>query len=223
VEAAHAKLRPDASRYERHRPETTLLYQLVERHYPGFVAALTARGRTLPAYVHDEFEAYLKCGRLAHGFLRVRCTACHAERLVAYSCKRRGFCPSCAARRMTESAALLIDEVLPREPVRQKRAGDGCAKSIPQRENPTRTPAFPVARQGGRSPGRRYRGSPALRRGATLSAAWAFNFLFPVLVSTLVTACVFPSLSLADETQEVKDYRAQCLALTRNSEVTCHN
>ncbi len=24
-------------------------------------------------------------------FLRVRCTACHDERLVAYSCKKRGF------------------------------------------------------------------------------------------------------------------------------------
>lgn len=52
----------------------------------------------------------------AQGF---RCTACHAERLVAYGCNRRGFCPGRAARRMTESAALLVDEVLPREPVRQ--------------------------------------------------------------------------------------------------------
>lgn len=111
--------RPDASPYERRCPETTLLYQLVERHYPAFCAEVGAHGRTLPAYVHEEFAAYLKCGRLEHGFLRVRCTACQAERLVAFSCKRRGFCPSCAARRMTESAALLVDEVLPREPVRQ--------------------------------------------------------------------------------------------------------
>jgi hypothetical protein len=58
------------------------------------------------------------CGRLEHGFLRVRCTTCHAERLVAFSCKRRGFCPSCGARRRTESAALLVDAVLPREPIR---------------------------------------------------------------------------------------------------------
>jgi hypothetical protein len=117
--AVHAQLRPDAPRYERHRPETTLLYQLVDRHYPAFCAELEAHGRTLPAYVHEEFEAYLKCGRLEYGFLRARCTACHAERLVAFSCKRRGFCPSCAARRMTESAALLVDEVLPKEPLRQ--------------------------------------------------------------------------------------------------------
>ena len=48
---------------------------------------------------------------MEHGFLRVRCQNCYDERLVAFSCKRRGFCPSCGARRMAESAALLVDEV----------------------------------------------------------------------------------------------------------------
>ncbi len=43
----------------------------------------------------------------------------HAEHLVVFSCKRRGFCPSCGARRMAESAALLVDEVLPEQPMRQ--------------------------------------------------------------------------------------------------------
>ena len=108
-----------ATRYERHRPEATLLYQLVERHYPEFLVELATRGRSVPTYVEREFEAYLKCGRLEHGFLRVRCTTCQAERLLAFSCKRRGFCPSCGARRMTESAALLVDAVLPRVPIRQ--------------------------------------------------------------------------------------------------------
>ena len=57
--------------------------------------------------------------QVEHGFLRVRCGDCHAERLVAFSCKRRGFCPSCGARRMAEAAALLVDEVFPEQPVRQ--------------------------------------------------------------------------------------------------------
>ena len=109
----------DPPGYARHRPEETLLYQLVERHYPEFVAAREAAGRALPKYVQEEFAAYLKCGRLEHGFLRVRCEDCHAEKLVAFSCKRRGFCPSCGARRMTDSAALLADEVLPAKPIRQ--------------------------------------------------------------------------------------------------------
>jgi len=33
--------------------------------------------------------------------------------------KRREFCPSCGARRMAESATLLVDAVLPEQPVRQ--------------------------------------------------------------------------------------------------------
>ena len=49
----------------------------------------------------------------------MRCEACHAEKLVAFSCKKRGFCPSCGARRMAETAALLADEVLPERPLRQ--------------------------------------------------------------------------------------------------------
>jgi hypothetical protein len=112
-----ASLGVAAPPYVRHRQEHTLLYQLVEEYYPSFKAHLAAQGETLPGYVDQEFEAYLKCGRLEHGFLRARCDSCHAEHLVAFSCKKRGFCPSCGARRMAESAALLVDEVFPEQPV----------------------------------------------------------------------------------------------------------
>ena len=105
--------------YVCHRPETTLLYQIVQEYWPEFQAELASHGRYLPAYVIKEFDEYLKCGRLEHGFLRVRCDACHDEKLVAFSCKRRGFCPSCGARRMVDSAALLVDEILPHQPMRQ--------------------------------------------------------------------------------------------------------
>lgn len=117
--ARNAEGERPAGRYQRHRPEQTLLYRIVEQHYPAFSVHLAAQGRDLPAYVQREFEDYLKCGRLEHGFLRVRCESCHAEHLVAFSCKRRGFCPSCGARRMADSAALLVDEVLPEQPMRQ--------------------------------------------------------------------------------------------------------
>jgi hypothetical protein len=36
-----------------HRPEATLLYELVERHYPELVAAREAAGRPLPKYVRS--------------------------------------------------------------------------------------------------------------------------------------------------------------------------
>lgn len=110
---------PAPGHYQRHRPEHTLLYRIVEQHYPALLAHLAERGTGLPAFVQREFEDFLHCGRLEHGFLRVRCETCHAERLVAFSCKRRGFCPSCGARRMVETAALLVDKVFPDEPIRQ--------------------------------------------------------------------------------------------------------
>ncbi len=105
--------------YVRHKPEQTLLYQLIERHWPEFQSHLSEVGSYLPRHVAREFDEYLDCGRLEHGFLRVRCEGCHHEHLVAFSCKRRGFCPSCGARRMAETAALLVDDVLPHKPIRQ--------------------------------------------------------------------------------------------------------
>jgi hypothetical protein len=104
--------------YQRHRPEQTLLYQAIEQHYPAFIILLAERGIELPWYVQREFVDYLKCGQLGHGFMRVRCECYHTEHLVAFSCKRRGFCPSCGARRMTESAAMLVNDIFPEQPMR---------------------------------------------------------------------------------------------------------
>jgi len=96
-----------------------LRYALVQAHYPDFIARLAAQDRSLPTYVREEFEAFLRCGVLEHGFLRVVCEHCHAERLLALSCKKRGFCPSCGARRMAESARHLVEEVFGPRRVRQ--------------------------------------------------------------------------------------------------------
>ena len=108
-----------APTYARHAPERTLLYALVQAHYPDLIARLATQDRSLPEYVREEFEAFLRCGVLENGFLRVVCEQCHAERLLAFSCKKRGFCPSCGARRMAESARHLVEEVFGPRPVRQ--------------------------------------------------------------------------------------------------------
>jgi len=52
--------------------------------------------RPLPPFVLRELRAFLRCGILAHGF-----------------------CSSCGGRRMADTAAHLIDRVLPEVPVRQ--------------------------------------------------------------------------------------------------------
>ena len=61
----------------------------------------------------------MTCGILSHGFARVHCDTCGKDALVGLSCKGRGFCPSCAGRRMADTAAHLVDHVVARVPVRQ--------------------------------------------------------------------------------------------------------
>ena len=75
-----------------------LLCQLVERYYPEFKDALREQGKQFPKFVEREFDEFLRCGRLEHGFLRVVCGDCKHEKLVAFGCKRRGFYPSCGAK-----------------------------------------------------------------------------------------------------------------------------
>ena len=88
---------------ERHRPEQTTLHRLVQQHVATFFAQTEdAAGANLPQFVKDKFEAFLDCGILAHGFLRLRCGDCGHDKRVAFSCKRRGFCPSCGARRLAQ-------------------------------------------------------------------------------------------------------------------------
>lgn len=106
--------------YVRHRPEQTSLHALVREHLPAFLRHTSEHyARVLPAYVRRAFERYLRCGLPEHGFLRVRCDDCGHERVVAFSCKQRGSCPSCAGRIMANTGAQLVDRVLPRVPLRQ--------------------------------------------------------------------------------------------------------
>jgi hypothetical protein len=73
----------------------------------------------VPRFVERELRSFLDCGVLANGFVRIHCDACGMDRVVSYSCKHRGFCPSCGGRRMAETAAHLVDHVFPEVPVRQ--------------------------------------------------------------------------------------------------------
>ena len=102
--------------YQPRGAEGTILHRLVRDHLETFLrdAAERTDGAGVPRFVETEFREFLTCGVLARGFARVRCGDCAYERLVPFSCKGRGFCPSCGGRRMTEQAANLVDEVLPR-------------------------------------------------------------------------------------------------------------
>jgi hypothetical protein len=96
-----------------------VLYEAVRDNLATLLAAASEVGRGLPRHVERDFTRYLECGVLAHGFARVRCESCKDELLVAFSCKGRGVCPSCNAKRAHVTAAHLVERVLPHVPYRQ--------------------------------------------------------------------------------------------------------
>jgi hypothetical protein len=109
-----------APAYIPRRPTETVLYGLVREHLASFLAhAREHYDRGLPAYVEAELRAYMKCGVFAEGFTRAHCDSCGHDLLVAFSCHGRSICPSCCGRRMANTAAHLVDRVLPDVPVRQ--------------------------------------------------------------------------------------------------------
>ena len=107
--------------YARRRPEQTVLFDVLQEHLETFLALASEHGDGpgLPRFVVKELREFLSCGILAKGFARFRCDGCGHDRLVAFSCKGRGFCPSCGGKRMTALAAHLVDHVIPRVPTRQ--------------------------------------------------------------------------------------------------------
>ncbi len=109
-----------AAPYLPRRPTETVLYGLVRQHLESFLAYARERyDGGLPRYVEHELRAYLKCGVFSEGFSRAHCETCGHDLLVAFSCKSRTACPSCAGRRMANTAAAIVDRVLPDVPLRQ--------------------------------------------------------------------------------------------------------
>jgi hypothetical protein len=48
----------------------------------------------VPRFIERELRGFLPCGILAHGFVTMHCDDCGFDRIVAFSCKGCGFCPS---------------------------------------------------------------------------------------------------------------------------------
>jgi hypothetical protein len=111
---------PSIARYRPRDAAGTVLYQIVQGHLETFLEATRdpESGSGLPRFVEREFRKFLECGIHAHGFVRVRCLNCGDSLAVAFSCKGRAICSSCATRRMSMLAANLVDRVIPRVPVR---------------------------------------------------------------------------------------------------------
>src|SRR4051794_614623 len=78
--------------YRPRNPEDSLLFQVIRDHWKAFEQLTEQEGKGLPRFVRDEFESYFRCGVLQHGFVRLKCDSCRHEKIIAFSCKKRGFC-----------------------------------------------------------------------------------------------------------------------------------
>jgi len=93
----------EALEYAPRRPERSILYRTVQHHLETWLDNARVHERTVPRFVERELRAFLDCGILANGFLRLHCDTCGLDRVVPFSCKGRGFCPSCGGRHMADT------------------------------------------------------------------------------------------------------------------------
>ena len=103
--------------YRTRQPEATVLHHAVREGWPVVEAEASERGG-LPKRVRESVRQYLECGVARYGFVHVKCAACSDSTLVAFSCKQRGWCPSCGARR-AEITAAHCGSILPHVAYRQ--------------------------------------------------------------------------------------------------------
>ena len=113
---------PVLYKYRRRKPQYSPYYQCIEDYYEEFKRSydrnFSRKYGHLRPHIEKVIYQYLDCGILHNGFARVKCRACKHEYLLAYSCKRRHFCPSCHAKRVLEFGEWLCRDVLKKVPHR---------------------------------------------------------------------------------------------------------
>ena len=109
--------------YKPRDPKNSAYYRCVENHFEELEGAWEERYERGCGFWRSHIMVvifkYLDCGDLHSGFARVRCDECGHEYLLAFSCKRRHFCPSCHQKRVVEYGEWLITNVLKHVPHRQ--------------------------------------------------------------------------------------------------------
>ena len=104
--------------YQRRQPEKEELFQILLHNVETFLGSYprappkpstsaqtqgadkpkSSGPRLLRKEIRTTMEAYLRCGVHQYGFSRLKCDDCGFERLVPFSCRKRGLCASCHAK-----------------------------------------------------------------------------------------------------------------------------
>jgi ribosomal protein S27E len=109
--------------YRPRHPERTALYRVLFHYFDRFLAEYEQRFEKeygfLRPIIQEVVERYLDCGNPRCGFARIRCPNCGEDRLLMFSCRTRGFCPSCHSKRLEEWGEWMREELLLDVPHRQ--------------------------------------------------------------------------------------------------------
>ena len=101
--------------YSPRNPRLSDYYRCVEDYFEELERVHEERYQSRFGYLRPEIRLtifrYLDCGCLHNGFARVKCDDCGHEYLVAFSCKRRHFCPSCHQKRVVEFGEWFLDDL----------------------------------------------------------------------------------------------------------------
>ena len=112
-----------SSVYQPRRPRASPLWQLVHHGWDDFLADYEKHHRKslgpLQSSAVATVQSFLRCGDLASGFTRLQCPDCGHERLLAFTCKGRHFCPSCHQRRVRSTSEWIANSVCHEVPHRQ--------------------------------------------------------------------------------------------------------
>ena len=102
--------------YRPRQVRNTSLYQLLESYYDDVKAmweeCFEKKYGRWRGFIDHVVWRYLDCGVEEAGFARLKCESCGREKLLTLSCKQRGICPSCDAKRAAAFAAFLKDELV---------------------------------------------------------------------------------------------------------------
>lgn len=102
--------------FRRREPEKSALYSIVSQFREELPIIwednFQKQYGVLRTEVLKALDEYLNCGLLCHGAARAYCDRCEHSMLIAFSCKKRGICPSCSAKRAVIFAEHLYESVL---------------------------------------------------------------------------------------------------------------
>jgi hypothetical protein len=108
--------------YRCRKPQYSPYYQCIEDNYETFERVYDAKYQEKFGYfrpiISKVIYQYLDCGIIHNGFARVKCHDCKHEYLLAFSCKRRHFCPSRHAKRVVQFGEFACSNVLKNVPHR---------------------------------------------------------------------------------------------------------